>query len=120
MLPLVSVPKTIANQMENYRGLFCPDQGFEPVSRYLTGLIISPNKTLEGISALQCYDSQTPSRRVMHQAVFEAGWDSEALMQHHRAQIAADSSFRVATGKPKPFGHLPKSFDSNDTDANDW
>ena len=29
-----------------------------------------------------------PSRQAMHAAVFEAGWDAEALMPHHRAVIA--------------------------------
>jgi len=49
MIPIVEVPQTIASQMENYRDVFCRKEGFEYVSRYVTGLIISPNKTLQGI-----------------------------------------------------------------------
>ena len=46
MLPIVQVPETIRNGMQNYRDIFCRDEGFDHVSRYVTGLIISPNKTL--------------------------------------------------------------------------
>ena len=53
MLPIVEVPETIRNGMLNYRDVFCRDEGFDHVSRYVTGLIISPNKTLQGIYDLQ-------------------------------------------------------------------
>ena len=56
MLPIIEVPKTIALGMENYRDVFCRDKGFDYVSRYVTGLIISPNKTLQGIYDLQVWD----------------------------------------------------------------
>ena len=90
MLPIISVPQTIANGMAKYRDVFCRDEGFEHVSRYVTGLVISPNKTLQGIYDWQVWDGEKPSRRAMHEAVFEAGWDSPELMQQHRATVAAD------------------------------
>jgi hypothetical protein len=46
MLPIVGVPATIHQGMAMYRDLFCRDQGFEHIERYVTGLILSPNKTL--------------------------------------------------------------------------
>ena len=49
MLPLVGVPPTIAKEMAKYRDVFCRDEGFAHVCRYVTGLILSPNKTLQGI-----------------------------------------------------------------------
>ena len=90
MLPMVEVPGTIRNGMLNYRDVFCRDEGFDHVSRYVTGLIISPNKTLQGIYDLQVWDVKKPSRRTMHESVFQAGWDSEALIQRHRAVVAPD------------------------------
>jgi hypothetical protein len=36
------------------------------------------------------WDHDQPSRRAMHEAVFEAGWDSHALIQRHRTQVAPD------------------------------
>lgn len=77
MLPICGVPETIQQGMMKYRELFCRDAGFEHVSRYVTGLILSPNKTLQGIYALQIWKGESPSRRAMHEAVFAAGWDAE-------------------------------------------
>lgn len=89
MMPLVGVPETIRDGLAPYRDVFCRVEGFEHVSRYVTGLILSPNKTLQGIYDRQVWEPGAPhSRRAMHEAVFEAGWDAEALMPHHRAVIA--------------------------------
>jgi hypothetical protein len=92
MLPIVAVPETIRNGMLNYRDVFCRDEGFDHVNRYVTGLIVSPNKTLQGIYDLQVWDRdrKKPSRRAMHGAVFEAGWGSDSLIQRHRSVVAPD------------------------------
>jgi len=66
MLPITEVPKSIALGMSNYRNVFCKDEGFEHVSRYVTGLIISLNKTLQGIYDLQVWKDKKPSRCAMH------------------------------------------------------
>ena len=69
--------------------MFCRAEGFEHVSRYVTGLILSPHKTLQGIYDRQVWEPGTPpSRRAMHEAVCEAGWAADAWMPHHRAVIA--------------------------------
>src|SRR4029453_3836660 len=44
MLPIIGVPETIRQGLAPYRPLFCREEGFEHVSRYVTGLILSPNK----------------------------------------------------------------------------
>ena len=91
MLPIVDIPKTIGRGLAPYRHLFCRDAGFEHVSRYVSGLILSPNKTLQGIYDLQVWgDENGPSRRAMHEAVFEAGWASEELMTRHREVVSQD------------------------------
>lgn len=91
MLPIVGVPATIRQGLAAYRDLFCRDEGFEHIGRYVTGLLLSPHKTLQGIYDLQVESKGgKASRRAMHAAVFEAGWDSEALLQRHRATIAQD------------------------------
>jgi hypothetical protein len=89
MVPLVGVPETIHCGLAPYRDVFCRADGFDHVSRYVTGLILSPNKTLQGIYDGQVWEPDTPrSRRAMHEAVFEAGWAAEALMPRHRAVVA--------------------------------
>lgn len=88
MLPFVGVSDLIAKGMSAYRAVFCRAAGFEHVSRYISGLLLSENKTLQGIAAQQVYpEGKAVSRRAMHAAVFEAGWDSEALMHQHRAAV---------------------------------
>src|SRR4030095_13230816 len=58
---------------------------------YVTGLLLSPNKTLQGIYDVQVWEpGASRSRRAMHEAVFEAGWGAAAVMSHHRAVIACE------------------------------
>ena len=90
MLPVVRVPKTVQRQMRPYRDLFRRSEGFEYVSRYVTGLLVNPNKTLQGIYANQVWPEKKPSRRAMHEAVFEADWNAEELLPRHRARIAPE------------------------------
>ena len=90
MLPVVGVPQTVQRQMRPYRDLFRRSEGFEYVSRYVTGLLVSPNKTSQGIYAAQVWDGAGPSYRAMHEAVFEAGWDAEELLPRHRKLIAPE------------------------------
>jgi len=56
MLPVVGVPETIRRGLRPYRDLFRRAEGFEHVSRYVTGLIVSPNKTLQGIYAQHVWE----------------------------------------------------------------
>ena len=91
MFPIVAVPETIRRGMAPYRSLFCRAAGFEHVNRYVTKLILSPNKTLQEIHDLHVWEDGTPpSRRAMHEAVFEAAWDAAGLMLCHRAIVASD------------------------------
>ncbi len=75
---------------QDCRDLFCRGEGFEHVSRYVAGLSLSPNKTLQGIYDLQVREGEKPSRRAMPEAVFEAGWGAERLMPRHRARVARE------------------------------
>ena len=70
--------------MQNFRDIFCRNAGFDYVNRYITGLILSPNKTMQGIHNLQVWDDKKPKYRTMYEAVCEVGWDSNQLMPRHR------------------------------------
>jgi hypothetical protein len=87
---MVEVPETLRRGLRPYRDLFRRAEGFEYVSRYVTGLIVSPNKTLQGIYADQVWEAHKPTRRARHEAVFEAGWEAEELLPRHRALIAPE------------------------------
>jgi hypothetical protein len=74
--------------MESFRKVLCRGEGFEPICRFITGLILSSNKTLQGIYELEVWEGEAPSRRAMHEAVFESGWDSAAFIRGHRREVA--------------------------------
>src|SRR5512143_1889210 len=89
MLPLAGVPLLIAAWLKLYRDIFCRDAGVDHVSRYIAGLLLSPNQTLQAIYTQQGWpEGPSVSRRALHAGVFEAGWDSEELMCRHREVIA--------------------------------
>lgn len=90
MLPLVQIPQTLQTHLQGYRAVFCRTAGLAQVSRYLTGLLLSPNKTLQGIHAQWVWpEGEGIQRRAMHAAVFEStGWTCEALMERHRQVVA--------------------------------
>src|SRR5919198_3361313 len=88
MLPIIRVPEILAKGMESFRKIFCRAEGFEHICRFITGLILSPNKTLQGIYDLQVWEGEAPSRRAMHEAVFESGWEGAAFIQQHRGEVA--------------------------------
>ena len=54
MLPMVGVPETMWKGLRLYRDLLGRAEGFEHVSRYVSGLIVSSNKTVQGIYAQKC------------------------------------------------------------------
>ena len=89
MLPLVGIPPTIAEGMQAYRKVFCRQEGFEHVRHYVSGLLLCPNKTLQGIYAQRVFvEGKRVSRRAMHEALFEAGWKREELMTLHREAVS--------------------------------
>ena len=49
MWPLVGIPQSIQQGLTAYRSVFVRDAGFAHVSRYVTGLLLSPYQTLQGI-----------------------------------------------------------------------
>ena len=88
MLPLVGIPVTIAKCLKSYRQVFRKEAGFKHISRYINGLLMSPNKTVQGIYSQLVWDEKHQvSRRAMHEAVFEAGSKHQELMKQHRRVI---------------------------------
>ena len=87
--PLVGILPSLQTFLAAYRSVFCRDTGFEHVSRYISGLLLSTNKTLQGIYAQIVWpEGQQVTRRAMHQAVFESGWNRVELMQCHRHNVS--------------------------------
>jgi hypothetical protein len=86
---LVGISQSILQGLTAYRSIFFREAGFVHVSRYVTGLLLSPYKTLQGIYSQWVFPAGEPvSRRAMNEAVFEAGWNRESLMVQHRRAVA--------------------------------
>lgn len=90
MLPLVGIPSTVSECLKPYSKVFCREAGFKHISRYINGLLMSSNKTLQGIYNQIVWEKEEEktSRRAMHEGVFEAGWKHKQLMEQHRKVIA--------------------------------
>lgn len=114
MLPVIEVPELIKNEMKKYRDIFCGDKGFEHVSRYVTGLLISPNKASQGIYDIQVWaDGEKPSYRAMHESIFEREWRCEDLMFRHRMEVSQDHR-----GKGREIISLDWTFSHHDRGLN--
>jgi len=60
--------------MKKYREVFCREEGFDHVSRYVSGLVLCENKTLQGIYAQQVWpEGEEVTRRAMHAGALEVG-----------------------------------------------
>ena len=59
MIPLVEVPPFVNQYAQHYQDLLSPEQ-FEHFQRYLSGLFVSDNKTIQGINGCLLYTSPSP------------------------------------------------------------
>jgi SRSO17 transposase len=110
--PFVGIGATVEQFMVAYREVFRRAEGFEHVSRYINGLLLSANKTLQGIHAQITWpEGKAVSRRAMREAIFEVGWSRESLMQRHRERVAAHypSSGRAVISLDWTFAYHPYS-----------
>jgi hypothetical protein len=60
MLPLVELPEIVRHYASWFESVFSPEALLQ-FQRYLSGLIISENKTVEGINRLFVIDSRNQS-----------------------------------------------------------
>lgn len=92
MFPLVGIPETIKQGMKAYRDLFPRKAGFEHVSRYISGLLLNGNKTLQGIHSqmVSTEENKVSGRRAMHAGVFESPWEWEKVMTRHREEVSQE------------------------------
>lgn len=88
MLPLIGLPYTIKQGFEPEKGVFPRPSEYRHVSHYLTGLLLSPNKTRQGIHSQFVFEDEAASRRrVMQEAVMAGQWTPENMMSQHRQVV---------------------------------
>jgi hypothetical protein len=82
MLPLVDIPDIVQHYAPVFASVFSP-QAFHQYQRYLSGLIVSENKTLEGLNRL--FGLDTRNQRSLNRLLTESPFDIQAL---HQARLA--------------------------------
>jgi len=55
MVPLVEIPELVRHYAPYFEGVFS-EQALEQFKRYISGLLVSENKTVDGINRLFVYD----------------------------------------------------------------
>lgn len=71
MLPMVEIPEIVQHYAPHFVSVFSPD-AFKQFQRYLTGLMVSENKTIEGINRIFVIDvrNQSSLNRLLTESPF--------------------------------------------------
>jgi hypothetical protein len=85
MIPLVEIPEIVRHYAPHFQAVFTPEQWVQ-FQRYLSGLIVSDNKTVDGINRLFVVDLNDQS--TLNRFLTEGKWSVEAL-QRERLQLLA-------------------------------
>ena len=95
MVPLVEIPAIVQHYAPFFASVFSP-QAFEQFQRYISGLIVSENKTVDGINRLFVLDvrNQSSLNRLLTESPFSVG----ALNRCRLALLQSQSGTKM---KPK-------------------
>ncbi len=95
MLPLIEVPDIVQRYAPFFETVFSP-RAFQQFQRYLSGLIVSENKTVEGINRLFVVDVR--NRSSLNRLLTESPFSVDAL---HQARLSLLQSLPGTEMKPK-------------------
>ena len=95
MLPLVEIPDIVQHYAPFFASVFSPP-AFQQFQRYLSGLIVSENKTVDGINRLFVLDTRNQSS--LNRLLTETPFDIKALQQ---ARLTLLQSLPGTQMKPK-------------------
>ena len=98
MVPLVAIPDLVQHYAPFFASVFSP-QAFEQFQRYVSGLIVSDNKTVDGINRLFVLDVRNQSS--LNRLLTESPFSLDALNQCRVALLQS-----LAGTKMKPKGVL--------------
>jgi hypothetical protein len=96
MIPLVEFPELVQHYTPFFEGVFS-DQALVEFQRYISGLIISENKTVEGINRLFVIESRNQSS--LNRLMTESPFSRKTLNQKRLSLLGSLSGTRMKTGK---------------------
>jgi hypothetical protein len=82
MLPLVELPEIVSHYAPWFESVFSDEEALIQFQRYLSGLLVSENKTVEGINRLVVYESRNQSslnRLLTNKPFSEIGLNGQRL-----------------------------------------
>ena len=89
MLPLVEVPPFVKKYAEGYRDLFSPEQ-FEHFRRYLTGLLVCENKTIQAING--AFVVEVKNQSSLNRFFTEYPWSATAVNERRLELLRKDAA----------------------------
>ena len=95
MIPLVELPKIVEHYTEHYTEVFSPEALIE-FQRYVSGLLVSANKTVEGINRICVFENRNQSS--LNRLLTESPLDLNEL---DKARFAMMNSVKAMCMKPK-------------------
>lgn len=95
MVPLVAIPDIVQHYAPFFASVFSP-QAFEQFQRYISGLIVSENKTIDGINRLFVLDTRNQSS--LNRLLTESPFSVDAL---NRCRLAVLQSLPGTDMTPK-------------------
>jgi hypothetical protein len=87
MLPLVEIPPTVKKYAEGYRDLYSPEQ-FEHFKRYLTGLFVCENKTIQAINGSFVVELRDQSS--LNRFLTQYNWSARAVNERRLELLRQD------------------------------
>ena len=87
MMPLVEIPPFVSQYAQNYKDLFSPEQ-FEHFQRYLTGLFVSENKTIQAINGL--FVVQVKNQSSLNRFFTEYAWSATTVNERRLELLRTD------------------------------
>ena len=113
MLPLVELPRIVEHYAPYFAQVFSPE-AFIQFQRYLSGLLVSENKSVEGINRLCVYESRNQSslNRLLTASPFElAAVDQARLAMMHSIEAMRLKAQGVLSIDDTLLSHEGKHFD---------
>ena len=95
MVPLVEIPEIVRHYAPFFESVFSPE-AFCQFQRYVSGLIVSENKTVDGINRIFVLDvrNQSSLNRLLSESPF-------SIDQLHRARLNMLGSMEGQSSSPK-------------------
>ena len=86
IVPIVSIPPSIANGLADYRDLFPRCETYQHIQEYCTGMVVLEKPSIQRMS--QCFVNG-PCQSSLNKSITSSPWPEEAVKQRHLESIGS-------------------------------